>query len=90
MAWQSYGQDGSGYGVFGETGQMVGSADFNNDGFVNFRDYCILADEWLKSGGTITADLIEDNKIDEQDLVEFCYQWLCPSGFVPTISKHQL
>ncbi len=74
--WQSYGQDGSDYGVFGEIGQMVGSADFNGDGFVNFRDYCILADEWLKGGGTITADLIEDNKIDEQDLVEFCYQWL--------------
>jgi len=55
--WQSYGQDGSGYGVFGEMGQMVGLADFNNDGFVNFRDYCILADEWLKSGGTLTTDL---------------------------------
>jgi hypothetical protein len=77
MAWQSYGQDGSGYGVFGEMGQIVGSADFNNDGFVNFRDYCILAEAWLKSEDSLAADLIEDNKIDEQDLAEFCYQWLC-------------
>jgi len=80
MAWQSYGQDGSGYGVFGEMGQMVGSADFNGDGFVNFRDYCILAEEWQESGELLKADLIDDNKVDEQDLAEFCYQWLCPSN----------
>ena len=76
MAWQSYGQDGSGYGVFGQIGQIVGSADFNSDGFVNFHDYCILAEEWLKSEEPLTADLIDDNKINERDLAEFCYQWL--------------
>ena len=74
--WQSYGQDGSGYGVFARTGQIVGSADFNTDGLVNFSDYCILADEWFKIGELLTADLIEDNKINERDLAEFCYQWL--------------
>lgn len=76
MAWQSYGQDGSGYGIFGETGQMVGSADFNNDGFVNFNDYCILAEEWLKVKNLLRADLIEDDRVDVQDLTEFCRQWL--------------
>ncbi len=76
MAWQSYGQDGSGYGVFGETGQMVGSADFNSYGLVIFNDYCILAEEWLKCEEPLTADLIDNNKIDEKDLAEFCYQWL--------------
>jgi len=75
-AWQSYGQDGSGYGVFGQMGQMVASADFNADGLVNFSDYCILADEWFKIGEPLTADLIQDNKINERDLTEFCYQWL--------------
>jgi len=75
-AWQSYGQDGSGDGVFGWTGQIVGSADFNGDGLVNFSDYCILADEWFKIGEPLTADLIQDNKINERDLAEFCYQWL--------------
>jgi len=74
--WQSYGQDGSGYGVFARTGQIVSSADFNADGLVNFSDYCILADEWFKIGELLTADLIEDNKINERDLAEFCYQWL--------------
>lgn len=76
MAWQSYGQDGSDYGVFGQAGQMVGSADFNGDGFVNFYDYCILVEEWLKSGDLLKSDLIDDNKVDGQDLAEFCYQWL--------------
>jgi hypothetical protein len=75
-AWQSYGQDGSGDGVFGRTGQMVGSADFNGDGLVNFIDYSILADEWFKIGDFLASDLTEDNKINERDLAEFCYQWL--------------
>ncbi len=76
MAWQSYGQDGSNYGIFGQRGQMVGSADFNGDGFVNFMDYYVLAEEWLKDEDPLTTDLIDDNKIDEKDLAEFCYQWL--------------
>lgn len=74
--WQSYGQDGSGYGVFGQIDRIVGSADFNSDGFVNFIDFCILADEWLKTGQSLTTDLTEDNKINGPDLAEFCHQWL--------------
>ncbi len=76
MAWQSYGQDGSGYGVFGETEKMVGSADFNSDGLVNFNDYRVLAEEWLKVENLLRADLIEDDRVDVQDLTEFCRQWL--------------
>jgi len=74
--WQSKGQDGSGYGVFAEMGPKVGSADFTGDGFVDFHDYCILAEEWRKGENPLTADLIDDNKINEQDLAEFCRQWL--------------
>jgi len=76
--WQSYGQDGSGYGIFGQIGPMVGSADFTGDGFVNFRDYCILAQDWLKEGRELRADLIDDNRIDGQDLAAFCEKWLTP------------
>jgi hypothetical protein len=74
--WQSKGQDGSGWGIFAEMGSLVGSADLNSDGFVNFYDFCLLASQWRKQGNLLTADLIDDNKIDEQDLAEFCYQWL--------------
>lgn len=76
--WQSDEQDGSRYGIFGEIGLLVGSADFTGDGFVNFYDYCILADEWLKNENPLKADLIDDNTIDEQDLAAFCKQWLTP------------
>ncbi len=76
--WQSSGQDGSGYGIFGETGPKVGSADFTDNGFVNFGDYHVLAKEWLKENNPLKADLIDDNKIDQQDLAAFCQQWLTP------------
>ena len=76
--WQSDGQDGSGYGIFAKTGQMAGSAEFTGDGLVDFRDYCILAEEWLKEENPLTADVIGDNKINEHDLAAFCRQWLTP------------
>ena len=75
-AWQSYAQDGSRYGIFARPGPIVGSADFNADGLVDFRDYSVLSDEWLENENPLTSDLIDDNKVDEQDLAEFCRQWL--------------
>jgi hypothetical protein len=74
--WQSQAQDGSRYGIFARPGPIIGSADFNADGLVDFRDYNILADEWLQNENSLATDLIEDNIIDEQDLAEFCRQWL--------------
>jgi len=76
--WQSRGQDGSDYGIFAEFGPIVGSADFTGEGFVNFHDYYILAEEWLNVENPLTADLIDDNRIDEQDLQAFCHRWLKP------------
>jgi len=76
--WQSDGQDGSEFGIFGEFGPRKASAEFTGDGFVNFRDFCVLAEEWRKEGNPLEADLIDDNRIDEQDLEAFCEQWLTP------------
>jgi hypothetical protein len=76
--WQSYAQDTSRHGIFARPGPIISSADFNNDGIVDFRDYCILSDIWLEEGTALPADLIDDNKIDEQDLAEFCRQWITP------------
>jgi hypothetical protein len=75
-AWQSYAQDGSRYGIFACPGPINNSADFNADGLVNFRDYSILAGEWLQNENPLIADLIDDNTIDVHDLIEFCCQWL--------------
>jgi len=74
--WQSDGQDGSGFGIFGQLGPIIGSADFTGDGIVNFLDYFVLATEWQKKQNPLSADLIDDNRIDEQDLAAFCRQWL--------------
>ena len=77
-AWQSYGQDGSGYGIFATSSARMCAADFSDDGFVNFRDYCVLADEWLETGDSLRADLIADEIISPPDLAEFCRNWLSP------------
>lgn len=34
------------------------------------------AAEWQKNENPLKADLIDDNRIDEQDLAAFCQQWL--------------
>ncbi len=74
--WQSYAQDTSRYGIFGRPGPIIGSADFNADGLIDFYDYLILADEWLLGENPLISDLVDDNKIDVLDLAEFCRQWL--------------
>jgi len=74
--WQSQTQDGSRYGIFARPGPIIGPADFNGDGLVDFYDYSILAGEWRQNENPLTSDLIDDNKIDERDLAEFCRQWL--------------
>jgi hypothetical protein len=76
--WQSDAQDGSRYGLYAEAGQIIGSADFNDDEFVDLLDYAVLAGQWLEEGVPPPSDLIYDDTIDAQDLAEFCRQWLTP------------
>ena len=76
--WQSDDQDGSGYGIFADAGRIIGAADFNEDGSIDFLDYAILAENWRDEGASSPTDLIYDNRINEHDLVEFCHQWLRP------------
>lgn len=76
--WQSNGQDGDSYGIFGELGPKICCADFNGDLFVNFQDFAFLAEEWLKESNPLKTDLIDDNKIDKLDLGALSEQWLKP------------
>ena len=76
--WESDEQDGSRYGIFGQTMPGVGCADFDGDGLVNFEDYSILAQEWRENEKPLTADLTDDNRIDVQDLAAFFRQWIMP------------
>jgi hypothetical protein len=76
--WQSDGQDGDNYGIFGEFGPKICCADFSGDLFVNFRDFAFLAEEWRQEGNLLQTDMIDDDIIDELDLNAFCQQWLTP------------
>jgi hypothetical protein len=78
VVWQSDKQDGSHYGIFGQMVPKAPAADFSNDGSVDFRDFCVLAEEWRKSEYPLRTDLINDHRIDEGDLAAFCEQWLTP------------
>jgi len=76
--WQSDEQDGSDYDIFGRMLSWISSADFNNDGIVDFEDFCVLAQQWQQTGDTLSADLDGDETVDRRDLTAFCQQWLTP------------
>jgi hypothetical protein len=55
------------------------SADLNQDGIVNFKDFAILADYWQQST-TAEADLDGSGFVDYLDLVLFAKEWLTETG----------
>ncbi len=63
--------------------------DVNGDGFVNFKDFAILAQQWLKtcSGPNLCegADLDWSGKVDFQDLNTLAEHWLEPSSAFPRV-----
>jgi hypothetical protein len=75
--WQSQDQDGSSYGIYGESGEFIAAADLNWDGYIDFYDFNLLATEW-HSSKPLVSDLIEDDKVDGHDLLAFCQRWLKP------------
>jgi len=50
-------------------------ADFSNDGFVNFRDFALLAGQWGQQG-IDKNDLNGDSMVDIYDLQWFTLSWL--------------
>lgn len=59
-----------------------GNADINADGFVDFKDFAVLAAAWLSEPGDANwnaacdISMSKDNIIDEYDLDIFCENWL--------------
>lgn len=51
-------------------------ADLNVDRRVNFIDYSILADEWLKAEPGLSANFNRDSRVDWLDLKTFAENWL--------------
>ena len=54
-------------------------ADINKDGYVDFFDYSLLAEQWLMSGVGLSADIVpieSDAKVDIFDLMLIADHWL--------------
>ena len=54
-------------------------ADINKDGYVDFFDYSLLADQWLMSGVGLSADIMpieSDEIVDIFDLTLIANHWL--------------
>lgn len=78
IAWQSDELDGDDYGIFCDIGPKVCCADFDDNLYVNLRDFAYLAEEWLDQDVELLADLVDDNIVDELDLGALSEQWLEP------------
>ncbi len=76
IGWQSDEQDGSRDGIFGRLGPVVSEADIDGDGFVNFIDYCLLADQWYDDGAGLVGDIVIDGQVSGDDLSKFGQEWL--------------
>ncbi len=50
--------------------------NLNNDQLINFKDFAILAGNWLESGPSLDGDLNGDETVDVNDLRYFSYFWL--------------
>jgi sulfite oxidase len=54
-------------------------ADINKDGYVDFSDFSLLADEWLMVDSGLSADIMPlegDGKVNMQDLMLIADEWL--------------
>ncbi|MFH1613824.1 MAG: hypothetical protein ABIG61_01895 [Planctomycetota bacterium] len=77
--WESYAEDGSGYGIFGQIGFLLGSADLTGDNFIDFCDFTLLADRWLNEQVPLYKDIFNDGNIDTLDLAIMADHWLQPA-----------
>ena len=61
------------------------SADFDDDGLVNFADYAVLGVAWGTDANDVNyndvCDLQDNNNIDFNDLALFCGDWLWEKGW---------
>jgi len=63
-----------------DTAAPCGGADLYQDGKVDFRDFAILASQWLSMPGVPSADIapnpIRDNYVDIKDLTVLAQHWM--------------
>ena len=62
-------------------------ADLSHDYFVDFKDYAILANDWLKTDPNLPGDINGDNIVDYNDLEILTRNWLKPNSKIAFTSK---
>jgi hypothetical protein len=82
VAVDDLGHQASPYSLYdvGWLAETLNIADFDQDGYINFSDFSILADTWLRKAGDTgyngACDLQDNNIIDSGDLGIFMFNWL--------------
>lgn len=77
-AWQSNGEDGSGYGVYAAFAPKTFLGDFTADGAIDWDDLAVLTSRWLKDEPVldITPSIVGDNTVNFLDFCTFANNWL--------------
>jgi hypothetical protein len=56
--------------------EIPSPANLNGDIYVDFTDFSIFAESWMKSGENLQGDINESGKVDLEDLIIFSDDWL--------------
>lgn len=77
-AWQSNGEDGSGYGVYAAFAPKTFLGDFTADGVIDWDDLAVHTSRWLKNEPVldITPSIVGDNTVNFLDFCTFANNWL--------------
>lgn len=55
---------------------------------VSFKDFAVLANDWLKTGSGLAADINRDNVVDFNDLRILAVSWLCGCDQIDSYSEY--
>lgn len=60
--------------------------DINNDGIVNFKDFAVIASDWLSETRGLPGDMDSDGTIFVNDILWIAFYWLKTTTWYPTLA----